>query len=124
MDNNYSVIIAVIASLSSVLTYLLTSLHQKRTISKEKEIEFYKIKIEHLNAEREILTDEEKNLREMLREQLETCRIENERVDKEMENLKRRLLTVEQELKAWELGLKVPKGFELIQLNLNEIEVN
>jgi hypothetical protein len=60
----------------------------------------------------------------MLREQLETCRIENERVDKEMENLKRRLLTVEQELKAWELGLKVPKGFELIQLNLNEIEVN
>jgi uncharacterized protein (DUF3084 family) len=124
MDNNYSVIIAVIASLSSVLTYLLTSLHQKRTISKEKEIEFYKIKIEHLNAEREILTGEEKNLREMLREQLETCRIENERVDKEMENLKRRLLTVEQELKAWELGLKVPKGFELIQLNLNEIEVN
>ena len=124
MDNNYSVIIAVIASFSSALTYLLTSLHQKRTISKEKEIEFYKIKIEHLNAEREILTGEEKNLREMLREQLETCRIENERVDKEMENLKRRLLTVEQELKAWELGLKVPKGFELIQLNLNEIEVN
>ena len=124
MDNNYSVIIAVIASFSSGLTYLLTSLHQKRTISKEKEIEFYKIKIEHFNAEREILTGEEKNLREMLREQLETCRIENERVDKEMENLKRRLLTVEQELKAWELGLKVPKGFELIQLNLNEIEVN
>ena len=41
-----------------------------------------------------------------------------------MENLKRRLLTVEQELKAWELGLKVPKGFELIQLDTYETEVD
>lgn len=123
MDNSYSVIIAVIASLSSAITYLVTSVHQKRTISKEKEIEFYKIKIENLSTEREILTGEEKSLREMLREQLETCKIENERLDKEMENLKRRLLTIEQELKAWELGLKVPKGFELIQLDSNETEV-
>ena len=123
MDNYYSVIIAVIASVSSVITYFLTTNHQKRTISKEKEIELYKIKIDSLTAEREILTQEEKSLREMLREQLETCKIENERLDKEMENLKRRLLTIEQELKAWELGLKVPKGFELKQIETNETEV-
>lgn len=124
MDNYYSVIVAVIASFSSVLTYFLTTSYQKRALSKEKELEFYKVKTENLTAEREILTAEEKNLREMLREQLETCKIENERLDKEMENLKRRLLTVEQELKAWELGLKVPKGFELIQLDTNETEVD
>ena len=124
MDNYYSVIVAVIASMSSVLTYVITASYQKKHILKEKELEFYKIKTENLTIEREILTNEEKSLREMLREQLETCRIENERLDKEMENLKRRLLTVEQELKAWELGLKVPKGFELIQLNIDEIEVN
>lgn len=124
MDNYYSVIIAVIASVSSVITYFLTTNHQKRTISKEKEIELYKIKIDSLTAEREILTQEEKSLREMLREQLETCKIENERLDKEMENLKRRLLNVEQELKAWEIGLKVPKGFELIQIETNETEEN
>jgi hypothetical protein len=123
MDNYYSVIVAVIASMSSILTYVITASYQKKHILKEKELEFYKIKTENLTIEREILTGEEKSLREMLREQLETCRIENERLDKEMENLKRRLLTVEQELKAWELGLKVPKGFELIQLNINEIEV-
>lgn len=124
MDNYYSVIIAVIASVSSVITYFLTTNHQKRTISKEKEIELYKIKIDSLTAERETLTQEEKSLREMLREQLETCKIENERLDKEMENLKRRLLNVEQELKAWEIGLKVPKGFELIQIETNETEEN
>jgi hypothetical protein len=124
MDNYYSVIVAVIASLSSVLTYFLTVSHQKKTLLKEKELEFYKIKTENLTVEREILTAEEKNLREMLRQQLETCKIENERLDKEMENLKRRLLTVEQELKAWELGLKVPKGFELIQLDTDETEVD
>lgn len=123
MDNYYSVIVAVIASFSSVLTYVITASYQKKHILKEKELEFYKIQTENLTIEREILTNEEKSLREMLREQLETCKIENERLDKEMENLKRRLLTVEQELKAWELGLKVPKGFELIQLNINEIEV-
>lgn len=124
MDNYYSVIVAVIASFSSILTYVITASYQKKHILKEKELEFYKIKTENLTIEREILTNEEKSLREMLREQLETCKIENERLDKEMENLKRRLLTVEQELKAWELGLKVPKGFELIQLNINDIEVN
>jgi len=124
MDNYYSVIVAVIASFSSVLTYFLTTSYQKKAFSKEKELEFYKVKTENLTAEREILTAEEKNLREMLRQQLEGCKIENERLDKEMENLKRRLLTVEQELKAWELGLKVPKGFELIQLDTNETEVD
>lgn len=124
MDNYYSVIVAVIASFSSVLTYFLTTSYQKRVVSKEKELEFYKVKTENLTAEREILTAEEKSLREMLREQLETCKIENERLDKEMENLKRRLLTVEQELKAWELGLKVPKGFDLIQLDTYETEVD
>lgn len=124
MDNYYSVIVAVIASFSSILTYVLTASYQKKHILKEKELEFYKIKTENLTIEREILTGEEKSLREMLREQLETCKIENERLDKEMENLKRRLLSVEQELKAWELGLKVPKGFELIQLETNQIEVN
>jgi|694.fasta_scaffold00126_96 hypothetical protein len=124
MDNYYSVIVAVIASFSSILTYLLTTSYQKRVVSKEKELEFYKVKTENLTVEREILTAEEKSLREMLREQLETCKIENERLDKEMENLKRRLLTVEQELKAWELGLKVPKGFELIQLDTYETEVD
>ena len=124
MDNYYSVIVAVIASFSSILTYLLTTSYQKRVVSKEKELEFYKVKTDNLTVEREILTAEEKSLREMLREQLETCKIENERLDKEMENLKRRLLTVEQELKAWELGLKVPKGFELIQLDTYETEVD
>jgi chromosome segregation ATPase len=124
MDYYYSVIVDVIAYFSSILTYLLTTSYQKRVVSKEKELEFYKVKTENLTAEREILTAEEKSLREMLREQLETCKIENERLDKEMENLKRRLLTVEQELKAWELGLKVPKGFELIQLDTYETEVD
>jgi hypothetical protein len=124
MDNYYSVIVAVIASLSSFLTYFLTTSFQKKALLKQKELEFYKVKIENLTVEREILTAEEKNLREMLRQQLETCKIENERLDKEMENLKRRLLTIEQELKAWELGLKVPKGFELIQLDTNETEVD
>jgi hypothetical protein len=123
MDNSYSLIIAIIASFSSFLTYFLTASIQKKHFLKEKELEFYKIKSENLSFERELLTNEEKSLREMLREQLETCKIENERLDKEMENLKRRLLTVEQELKAWELGLKVPKGFELIQLETTEIEV-
>lgn len=123
MDNYYSIIIAIIASVSSFLTYYLTASFQKKSFLKEKELEFYKIKSESLSFERELLTNEEKNLREMLRQQLETCKIENERLDKEMENLKRRLLTVEQELKAWELGLKVPKGFELIQLEINETEV-
>jgi len=123
MDNYYSVIIAGIASVSSVLTYLLTASSQKRRSVREKELEFYKIKNENLTFEREILTSEEQNLREMLREQLEKCSAENHRLDQEMENLKRRLLTIEQELKAWELGLKVPKGFELIQLETIEIEV-
>lgn len=123
MDNYYSVIIAAIASMSSLLTYFLTANSQKKRSLREKELEFYKIKTENLTIERELLTNEEKSLREMLREQLETCKIENERLDKEMENLKRRLLTIEQELKAWELGLKVPKGFELIQIEENKIEV-
>lgn len=123
MDNYYSVIVAGIASISSILTYLLTASSQRKRSIREKELEFYKIKSENLTFEREILTNEEKNLREMLRQQLENCRIENERLDQEMESLKRRLLTIEQELKAWELGLKVPKGFELIQLETIEIEV-
>lgn len=123
MDNYYSVIIAAIASVSSILTYFLTASSQKKRSIREKELEFYKVKTENLTFERELLTQEEKNLREMLREQWETCKIENERLDKEMENLKRRLLTIEQELKAWELGLKVPKGFELIQIDESEIEV-
>lgn len=124
MSNIFTVISASIAPVVGFVTYFLTSNRDKRRFSREKELEFYKIKIENLTAEREILTNEEKNLREMLRQQLETCRIENERLDKEMENLKRRLLTIEQELVAWELGLKVPKGFELIQINTNETEVN
>lgn len=123
MDNYYSVIVAGIASVSSILTYLLTASSQRKRSIREKELEFYKIKSENLTFEREILTNEEKNLREMLRQQLENCKIENERLDQEMESLKRRLLTIEQELKAWELGLKVPKGFELIQLETIEIEV-
>jgi hypothetical protein len=122
MDNYYSVAIALIASFSSIITYFFTVSYQKKSLSKQKELEFYKIKTENLTAEREILTAEEKSLREMLREQLDMCRIENERLDKEMENLKRRLLTIEQELIAWELGLKVPKGFELIQIDTNETE--
>ncbi len=124
MDNSYSIIIALIGAFSTFLTYFLTASFQKKSFIREKELEFYKIKSETLTFEREILTNEEKSLREMLREQLETCKIENERLDKEMENLKRRLLSVEQELKAWELGLKVPKGFELIQLETTEIEVD
>jgi hypothetical protein len=124
MDNLFTVLAASLAPLFAVITYLITSSHEKKRFSREKELEFYKIKSESLSFERELLTNEEKNLREMLRQQLETCKIENERLDKEMENLKRRLLTVEQELKAWELGLKVPMGFELIQIETNEIEVD
>lgn len=123
MDNLFTVIAAGLSPFFAILTYLITSSHEKKRFSREKELEYYKIKSEGLSFERELLTAEEKNLREMLRQQLETCKIENERLDKEMENLKRRLLTIEQELKAWELGLKVPKGFELIQLETTEIEV-
>lgn len=115
---------ASIAPIVALITYILTSNRDKKRFSREKELEFYQIKIDNLSEEREMLTKEEQSLREMLRQQLETCKIENERLDKEMENLKRRLLTIEQELKAWELGLKVPKGFELIQIETNETEVN
>lgn len=124
MNNFLYILNASATPLVALITYLLTSNRDKKRFSREKELEFYKVKIDNLTAEREMLTNEEKSLREMLREQLETCKIENERLDKEMENLKRRLLTIEQELVAWELGLKVPKGFELIQINTNETEVN
>lgn len=124
MDNLFTVFAASLAPLLAVVTYLITVSYEKKKFTREKELEFYKIKSESLTFERELLTNEEKNLREMLRQQLESCKIENERLDKEMEDLKRRLLTVEQELKAWELGLKVPMGFELIQIEKNEIEVN
>lgn len=124
MTNFSPIFSASIAPLVAFITYILTSNRDKKRFSKERELEFYKIKIENLTDEREMLTREEQSLREMLRQQLETCKIENERLDKEMENLKRRLLTIEQELMAWELGLKVPKGFELIQIETNETEVN
>jgi hypothetical protein len=39
MDNYYSVIIAGIASVSSILTYLLTASSQKRRSVREKELE-------------------------------------------------------------------------------------
>ena len=44
MDNSYSLIIAIIASFSSFLTYFLTASFQKKQFLKEKELEFYKIK--------------------------------------------------------------------------------
>lgn len=124
MNEFSTVFSASIAPLVAFITYFITSNRDKKKFSREKELEFYKVKIDNLTEEREMLTREEQNLREMLRQQLETCKIENERLDKEMENLKRRLLTIEQELMAWELGLKVPKGFELIQIETNETEVN
>lgn len=120
MDNYFTVISAIVASAGGILTYIIGSIHKRNEKLKEQELEFYKVKSENLTLERETLVEEEKNLRDMLREQLERCRIENERLERNLEDLKRRLINIEQELKAWELGLKVPKGFELIQLNKNK----
>lgn len=106
----------------SCITYFWTARHKQKQFTQEKELAFYKVKTETLSVEREMLTAEESELRSMLREELDRCRIENARLDRELEELKRRLLNIEIELKAWELGLKVAKGFELIQVEQNDEE--
>lgn len=110
----------IITALTSFLTYYMTARHKKKEFTQEKELAFYKVKTETLSVEREMLTAEESELRAMLREELDRCRVENARLDRELEELKRRLLNVEMDLKAWELGLKVPRGFELIQVDHTE----
>lgn len=122
---NAVVIAALISAASSFLTYYITARHKRKEFQQEKELAFYKVKTETLSVEREMLTAEESELRAMLREELDRCRVENARLDRELEELKRRLLNVEMDLKAWELGLKVPKGFELIQVDhTEEMEIN
>jgi hypothetical protein len=107
---------------ASLITYFITARIKQKQFMQEKELAFYKVKNETMSVEREMLTAEETELRAMLREELDRCRIENARLDRELEELKRRLLNVEMELRAWELGLKVPKGFELIQVENTEEE--
>lgn len=114
------VIGATITALTSLLTYFITAKHKQKQFTQEQELALYKVKNETLSVEREMLTAEESELRAMLREELDRCRVENARLDRELEELKRRLLNIEIELKAWELGLKVPKGFELIQVDQEE----
>lgn len=119
---NPAVIAAIITAASSLITYYVTAKHKQKQFTQEKELSFYKVQTETLSVEREMLTAEESELRAMLREELDRCRTENARLDRELEELKRRLLNIEIELKAWELGLKVAKGFELIQVEHQEEE--
>ena len=115
----------LITTLASLVTYYITARHKQKQFMQEKELAFYKVKTETLSVEREMLTAEESELRGMLREELDRCRVENARLDRELEELKRRLLNIEIEVRAWELGLKVPKGFELIQVyNHEEVEAD
>jgi uncharacterized protein HemX len=113
-------------ALVALITHIVTSKVKSRQFKHEKELAFYKVQTETLTVQREMLTSEETELRAMLREELDRCRLENGRLDKELEELKRRLLNIEMELRAWELGLKVPRGFELIQLDniINEEGLN
>lgn len=122
---NSMLIGTLITTLASFITYYITARHKQKQFLHEKELAFYKVKTETLSVEREMLTAEESELRAMLREELDRCRIENARLDRELEELKRRLLNIEIELRAWELGLKVAKGFELIQLeNQEEVDLD
>ena len=93
---------------------------QKRYSKSEKKMEqttqAYKIDSEIIIKQREFIIRENEELWKALREELEMCRVEREKLDGLLENMKKRLTKIESELTAWELGLKTPKGFRLIKL--------
>lgn len=76
----------------------------------------YKSDLDQMVKQREFIIKENEELWNALKLELEMCRAEREKLDLSLDNLKKRLTKVENELTAWELGLKTPAGFKLVRL--------
>lgn len=76
----------------------------------------YKSDLDQMVKQREFIIKENEELWNALKLELEMCRAEREKLDLSLDSLKKRLTKVENELTAWELGLKTPVGFKLVRL--------
>lgn len=114
----------IIAALSAVITLMIS----RRFTKEDKEVEGKKVshasEMEQLVKQREFIIKENEELWHALRKELEMCRIEREKLDGILENLRKRLTKVENELTQWELGLKTPVGFKLVRLDKNDEDKN
>ena len=82
--------------------------------------DIYKTEAEQVSKQRQFLITENESLYVLLKSELDICR--KERVESDLaavalneiiDALKKRLLKVEIEIQAWEIGLRIPKGYQL-----------
>jgi septal ring factor EnvC (AmiA/AmiB activator) len=109
----------IIPALVAILTVWLTNkaVKQKQNAADKKEI--YTADIEQMSKQREFLRQENNDLWVALKDELEYCRQTRIELEESLEKLRLKIARIEAELKAWELGLKVPKGFSLVKIDSN-----
>lgn len=104
------------------LTTLVVVFINRRFVNKDHKVDSdhqaIDVSLDQLSKQREFVIKENEELWIALRAELEHCRVEKEKLDSSLDLLRRKTVRMENELAAWELGLKTPAGFKLVKLDL------
>lgn len=114
------VIPAIIGAITTLITLYITKKFSKAEKKSEEKQHNYRVELDQLVKQREFVIKENEELWHALKLELDLCRVEREKLDAEVDSLKSRLTRVEQELQAWELGLKTPVGFKLTRIERDD----
>lgn len=106
----------IMAALTAILTLIIGRRFAGQDKKVEKAKETHNSDVEQMVKQREFIIKENEDLWHALRKELEACRFEREKLEGVLDNLKKRLSRVENELTQWELGLKTPAGFRLVKI--------
>lgn len=79
-------------------------------------IDAYKVDLEQNAKQREFIIKENEELWKALKEELDIVKEEKKKLDAQVAIMRDRVLKIEADLAAWELGLKTPKGFRLVRI--------
>ena len=83
---------------------------------KEKQ-DAYDRDLEQTVKQREFIIKENEELWKVLKQDLDAVKVEKSKLEGQIAILRDRMLKVEADLAAWEMGLKTPKGFRLVKID-------
>jgi hypothetical protein len=107
-----------IPGIVSVIVVMLTNRATHRDKRESSRTDIYKSELEQMNRQREMVNQENTNLRDALKSELDDCREQRQSMDEYIVDLKHLNNTQEAELFAWRNGLKTPIGYVLVRLPL------
>lgn len=105
-----------VAIILAFLNFTFTRSNNREDRNETASLETYKAELEQMSSQRELLYDENVDLRNQLRQELLECRELRHAMEEKITELNSKVNIIEAELFAWRNGLKAPSGYILVKI--------